>query len=74
MEAGSAEATEELRSRVFSLEEENASLKRLAELELPREVESLKHQVGGKSVGILYSSLFCGFSYQGRFLSINFSP
>lgn len=44
-EAGSAEATEEFRCRLFSLEEENASLKRVAELELPREVESLKHQV-----------------------------
>lgn len=42
----SAEAVEEFRSRVFSLEEENASLRRVAELELPREVESLKHQVG----------------------------
>eukprot|EP00904_Undaria_pinnatifida_P003934 jgi/Undpi1/13541/HiC_scaffold_8.g03200.m1 len=41
----SAEAVEEFRSRVFSLEEENASLRRVAELELPREVESLKYQV-----------------------------
>lgn len=46
--AGSSpETAEEVRSRLFHLEEENASLKRAAELELPREVESLKHQVGG---------------------------
>lgn len=38
-----------MRSRLFLLEEENASLKREAELELPREVESLKHQVNWSS-------------------------
>eukprot|EP00903_Cladosiphon_okamuranus_P020140 g18493.t1 len=44
--AGSSpDTTEEMRSQLFQLEEENASLKRAAELELPREVESLKHQV-----------------------------
>lgn len=36
---------EELRDRVFSLEEENASLRRAAELELPQQIDSLKHQV-----------------------------
>ncbi|CAM9576248.1 unnamed protein product [Pylaiella littoralis] len=44
--AGSSpEVAEELRARLFLLEEENASLKRAAELELPREIDSLKHQV-----------------------------
>ena len=38
-----------MRSRLFLLEEENSSLKREAELELPREVESLKHQVSWSS-------------------------
>lgn len=41
----SSDAVDELRTRLFLVEEENASLKRVAELELPREVESLKHQV-----------------------------
>lgn len=41
----SPEVAEEVRSRLFLLEEENASLKRAAELELPREVDALKHQV-----------------------------
>lgn len=41
----SGAATEDVRSRLFNLEEENASLRRVAEMELPREVESLKHQV-----------------------------
>lgn len=59
-EAGSAEAMEEFRSRVFSLEEENASLKRVAELELPREVEALKHQVGGQEV---CREFFCFYIY-----------
>lgn len=43
----SPEVADDLRSRLFQLEEENASLKRVAEMELPREVESLKHQVRG---------------------------
>ncbi|CAM9689121.1 unnamed protein product, partial [Ectocarpus fasciculatus] len=43
--SSSPEVTDDLRSRLFQLEEENASLKRAAEMELPREVESLKHQV-----------------------------
>ncbi|CAN0158413.1 unnamed protein product, partial [Ectocarpus sp. 4 AP-2014] len=43
--SSSPEVTDDLRSRLFQLEEENASLKRVAEMELPREVESLKHQV-----------------------------
>lgn len=33
-----------MQSRLFSLEEENASLRRVAEIELPREIDSLKHQ------------------------------
>lgn len=37
---------EEARAKVFSLEEENASLKRRAELELPSEIDGLRHQVG----------------------------
>lgn len=33
-----------MQSRLFSLEEVNASLRRVAEIELPREIDSLKHQ------------------------------
>ncbi|CAM9575309.1 unnamed protein product, partial [Discosporangium mesarthrocarpum] len=33
------------RSRLFQLEEENTSLRRAAELQLPQEIEALKHQV-----------------------------
>lgn len=46
----SPETVEELRSRLFEVEEENASFKRAAEMELPREVDSLKHQVRVKRV------------------------
>lgn len=62
---GSPGAAEEVRSRVFNLEEENASLRRMAELELPREVESLKHQVWrtgilGRVVSVFFEACLLG--------------
>lgn len=38
---------EEARARVFELEQENASLRRVVEVDLPAEIDALKHQVNG---------------------------
>lgn len=48
----------ELGERLFNLEEENASLRRAAELELPRQIDSLKHQVRVK-VGVIMAIYLC---------------